>query len=510
MSREKLLKTVVEYIKRHKTYPTGPELKDLGYTRKTIDYHFGNITTLKALAYKQCTDVLFDLEQEQHNSAPRKSTKRFIITTAVLGSKVQKPFYKNIKKYCKDFNAELVVIPATENLSKTGWVLDTLLKEEVIITSDLTLNDNLFILGIKADAKTADPITGLPRIGQRNGTFISASPKQRLKYVPTSLDRLPHALMSTGAITLPGYTCSNVMTTKALYMANADHVMGAIIVELDKDNNFHFRQIQSDNEGSFIDIGNMYKDGKKSRVRPEAIVLGDWHSGSTDPKVVDCLIDLTNKIKPKRWIVHDLFDGISVNPHIFDKNITRANLLGFLNLGKDLDMVRSDLKLMSKLVDEVVVVRSNHDDFLDRYLESGFYVKEPQNHKLALQLALYKFDNKNPIEEYVGSIKNVSWLKLDESYKIAGIECGAHGHIGANGSSGSIGVMENAYGNVVYGHTHSPQILRGAWNVGTSTYLKLGYNKGSSSWVQTSCIIYPNGMRQLINFINGKYTTKDI
>ncbi len=510
MSKANILAAAVKFIKGNKNYPTTTDLGKVGVTRKAIEHHFGNMTVLKTKAYEQVPNVIFDLEQEIYKTLPNKSTKRFVITTAILGDKVDVKFLKNIRAYSKDLNAELIVIPTAVNLSKSGWLLDPELKNDVIITKDTMINSNVFILGIKSNAKTVDPITGLPRIGQRNGTFISASPKQRLKYVPTSVDKLPHALMSTGAITLPEYAHKGLMIDKASYMANHDHVMGAVILELDKDDTFHFRQIQADVDGTFIDLGTMYKNGKSSKVKPEAFVLGDWHSGEVDEVAAACWVGVTKALKVKRWVIHDGFSGNSISHHLVGKQLTLAKMSAhnLLDLRTELDGYKSDIAMMSKLVSEVIIVKSNHDDFLERYLNEGRYVVDPHNHRLALDLAAAFVDGKNPIRHYVGEKPNVMWLELDESYKIAGIELGAHGHIGANGSRGSINTMENAYGNVVYGHSHSAQILRGAWNTGTTTHLRLAYNKGSSSWTQTSCLVYHNSQRQLINVINGKYTTR--
>lgn len=60
-------------------------------------------------------------------------------------------------------------------------------------------------------------------------------------------------------------------------------------------------------------------------------------------------------------------------------------------------------------------------------------------------------------------------------------------------------------------HTHQPRIYRGAVSVGTSSLLRLSYNKGLSSWVQGVGIIYENGTFQLINIVqdkNGNYNWK--
>ena len=40
---------------------------------------------------------------------------------------------------------------------------------------------------------------------------------------------------------------------------------------------------------------------------------------------------------------------------------------------------------------------------------------------------------------------------------------------------------------------------------GTNSLLRLDYNSGPSSWLHTDCIVYANGKRSLINFIEGKW-----
>jgi hypothetical protein len=161
------------------------------------------------------------------------------------------------------------------------------------------------------------------------------------------------------------------------------------------------------------------------------------------------------------------------------------------------------------MVDEIVIVKSNHDEFLERYLQEGQYVKDPQNHRLSLMLSLKMLDGEDPlrcgVEMHGLKSSKIRWLRRDEDFKVARIQLGAHGDLGANGAKGSLRSTEAAYGNSVSGHTHSSEILRGAWQVGTSSYLKLLYNRGPSSWMHTSCLVYPNGSRQLINSINGRW-----
>ena len=517
LTKNKILKLSIELSKKYKRYPTTSEMLTVGVTRDLIRYHFGNITNLHSIIYNS-SETIFDLHRESKLNTINKNTKRFVITTAVIGADADARFLKNIKAYCKDEDAQLIVLPSVPNGS-IPFTLDPALRSAVVVMEDTMLNDNVFILGIKNNSKTSDPITGLARIGRRNGTFIAASPKQRLKYVATGIDRLAHAIMSTGAITVPSYSKA-LLVDKTSYVAHQDHVMGAIIVELDKDDTFHFRQIKADQQGSFVDLGTLYKNGRRATMAPSAFILGDWHSGETDENAAKCWKDVTVKLKVPEWVIHDGFSGNSINHHNQYKKLTLAKMADekLLSLESELKGYSKDLLDMSKLLKRVTIVKSNHDEFLDRYLQESRYVDDPQNHTISLKLASALIEGHNPIKYYMNNILglekrlgNVQWLERDEDYSIAGIQCGAHGDKGADGGRGNINSLENAYGDVVFGHIHTPQIQRGAWAVGTSSKLKLGYNQGPSSWFHTSCLIYPNGQRQLINCIgDGKWTTRKI
>jgi hypothetical protein len=118
-------------------------------------------------------------------------------------------------------------------------------------------------------------------------------------------------------------------------------------------------------------------------------------------------------------------------------------------------------------------------------------------------------DNKGVIPLYLKTlgVTNAFCLGIDDSLRVMDWELGVHGHIGANGSRGS--AMQYAQMNTknITGHTHSPLRLDGHLCVGTLTHLRVGYNKGLSSWMNTNAVIHPNGKAQLINIVNGKYTT---
>ena len=507
------------YIKLKKL-PTLSDLHREGVTERQIRNTFKSLSGLVTEAKKEFPEVFENLIDSEFLSPKNFKKikeelvgfKKFVITTAVNGCEVHQGFLESIYNYCEIHNAALIILPSNDpahNLqNKYAWDFDPVVKKHLVF-DDLRLNSNLFISCIKLGAKQIDPITGLARIGQRNGSFIYASPKQRLKYVAVGNNKMPHALMTTGALTRPDYKTTRFFSERTAYIATEDHVLGAIVVELENNNLFHFRQIQADQSGAFIDLAKKYSADSVEPCTPEAIILGDLHSGETDPVAVHCFEDLIKETKPTKIVIHDAFSGVSCNPHQMMKTIQEAK--NPLNLSDEFKTLSKDLSYISTLAKEIIVVKSNHDIFLDRYLDSGLFIQHKHNYKLCLELCLAMLDNHNPIKfalENKFDLKNkhkFTWLSRDDDYKIAGIQIAAHGDCGPNGSKGNLKGSELSYQNCVVGHSHSAEILRDSWCVGTLTYLKLNYNIGPSSWTQTSCLVYKNGSRQLINCINGKY-----
>lgn len=510
----------IQLAKKNKSHPTRSQLIEASISKSRIRNNFGNFSKLKELVkenYKQqlksvIDDDLFTKMRLNELDDTLNKYKRFVITTAVTGGVVHKGFLKSIDTYCKANNAELLILLSTDPASKNKKIIDPILQDRNIVVTDVALNNSLFLSTIKLSAKQIDPITGLSRIGQRNGSFIYASPKQRLKTVANSNTKTPHALMTTGALTKSNYQTSRYMSERTGTIAENDHIMGAIIVEIENNNTFHFRQIQANKSGHFADLGKLYTDTEINKFTPAVFSLGDWHSGETDPTAKKAWFEIIETMKIPKVIIHDGFNGKSINHHEQKNKILRAQLAmsNKLSLESELREYAKDLNELTEKC-QVVISRSNHDDFLDYYIREGKYVDDPQNYLFASKLATVMIEGKNPlryaIEELIGlkHPEKIKWLEMDEDYKIAGIEYGAHGHKGANGSKGSLKSMEQAYGSSVSGHTHVPEILRQCWSNGTSSLLKLGYNSGPSGWVHSSTLGYENGMRQLINVIKGKW-----
>ncbi len=509
---------------RHLTYG---ELAKVGFTVSAVRQHFRSMGSLRDAAktafpdaFKEVIDDLYSPKRFAALKAEVEKHKRFVITTAVVGCEVHEGFMASLKNWCCVHDAALLILTASDPASHKDEGLDPSLADELILTGNIQLNRNIFISGIQLGAKHMDPITGLGRIGQRNGSFVYASPKQRLKLIPNSNTKLPLAIMTTGAITLPDYAPAEDSknahaSLRTAYIAEHDHVIGAVIVEVENKHRFHYRQVQADEAGRFADLGKLYSPTKVTPFAPEALILGDWHAGETDPTFRRCMLDAKDSVRavcrPRTVILHDLFDGKSINHHEMKNQIRRAQLaaLNKLDLRAELHIVADDLNAMCEYFEEVIIVKSNHDEFLERYLADGGHLKDPQNTEIGCELTLAAIRGgdalRAAVEPHLKHPTKVRWLQRDEDYKVAGIQLDGHGDKGANGSRGSLRAMENAYGQSVSGHAHTPEILRGAFQVGTGCRLRQNYNRGPSSWLLSSCLLYASGSRQLVNVIENAW-----
>jgi hypothetical protein len=228
---------------------------------------------------------------------------------------------------------------------------------------------------------------------------------------------------------------------------------------------------------------------------------------------------MLDTITPKHVILHDVFDGNSISHHEMKDPFIQygKELAGTNDLGKEIEGMMVGLEVFNKF-ENVVIVRSNHDDFLDRWLKNEDWKKQPtfKNSRLYMQLSdiLLEQYGKDPyrVSGVIPCLINQRYPKFktlgrSASYKVKDWELGQHGDVGSNGSRGSLLQFRKLNTKIVVGHYHSPGRKDGAIAVGTSTKLRVGYNNGASSWLQSHVIIHNDGKAQHINFINGEFTT---
>ncbi|MEO0271660.1 MAG: hypothetical protein ABIM30_01050 [candidate division WOR-3 bacterium] len=490
---------VLEFISNNLRFPSYSEMGHMGITREFIRYHYGNITQFKEYVLKCNPSLLskFTIKKSKLQS------KLYVVTTVFAGHRVNKNFFKALKLYTKTNNAELLIIPVGID---TG-IFDPILKNECFIDREVYLNSNLQIIPFDTNITESDPISSVTRIVKKQSSLIIPSSKLRLKYIPIKKESIPRAVMTTG--TLCELT-NNSITTKRRYLGVSDMVNSAIVVRIENDEFFHFRQLLFKNN-SFVDLGKQYSNTGVKTNSNGICVLGDLHVGHTDLTFLQDAITLLKRIKIKTIFLHDVFDAYSISHHDLKKELMIGikKYSGKGSLKKELDLYVQMLDQLSKDFN-IYIVKSNHDEHLERYLIEGRFMTDYENQKLGLQLAHYIYDGKNPLQEYYlqnsksKQKQRITWLSRDSSFEFGGNELAQHGDVGANGSYASIKQLEALFGNIVFGHTHSPEIFHGAWCVGTSTKPFPFYGIGPSSWMQTFCIIYDNGGKQLINYVNGK------
>lgn len=443
-----------------------------------------------------------------------KKYNKFVITTAVMGKEINKPFVNSIRNYAKRNNALLLVLPCEDVASRGKKASPIELSPELddfkVVFKDTYINKNLCLSAIKVSAKQINSLTGLDRLAtSRNASIIIASPKVFLKYVPNMHYDIPHAIMSTGAITNNNYDTEKYMSKKVSVLAENDHTFGAVLVEVEDENIFHFRHVQASPYNSLTDMGVDYlPDGSVKNMESTVMVVGDSHVGYHDEELYWTTLKTAKDIGVSSVVLHDIFNGTSITHHDKGKGITRAIKAEENKLSLDLELkaVKNYLNNIENHDMDIYIVESNHDQHLNRYLEEGRYVSDPINYKTSLKLALAVFEKKNPLQHAIEDLLDfrsdrIHWLKEDESFNVYGVELGVHGSKGANGSRGSLQAFERGLGNCVTAHSHTACIIRNAFSVGTMSKMDMDYNKGLSNWTRTCCLVYNNGTKQLINFI---------
>jgi hypothetical protein len=479
---------------------------------------------------KWCSDNLnlkekTDIELEQYAEAKlrklNKNKKRFIVTWGQNNTAVHKGFYKNIEAYAKHIDADIHIIlgryknptSLTEEGGEDFWV------EEIDKYKDANRHNLHKYLSILSDIKiqptATNPMSGMQGVSGIN-SCIFGSPKVQMEMIPVLENNKPKMMLTTGAVTLMNYTDS-----KSGKKGEFHHTFGFCVIEIKDNETFFLRQVTADDKtGNFSDLYYRVENGSVKKIKEiEALVLGDLHCGHHDEEVLKSTFELTSHLTPKHVILHDVFDGDSISHHQMKDPFVQYSkeMQGTNDLNKEINKMMSVLDKFTRF-NNVVIVRSNHDDFLDRWLKNEDWKKQPtfKNAPLYMDLSARLLKQYGKGEQHViGVIPELIkerypkfiTLKRNASYKVKDWECGQHGDISSNGSRGSLVNFRKLNTKIIVGHYHSPGRKDGALAVGTSTKLRVGYNIGPSSWLQSHVIIHKDGRAQHISFINGKYTT---
>jgi transposase len=443
-----------------------------------------------------------------------KKKKRFIITWAQNSTDVHENFISNIEAYAKFINADIHVI-AGRYKNPTSVFTD----KEYDVWPDRILqyldagrhevHKHMWIMSdVKIQPTAVDPMTGLQGMSGIN-SCVFGSPKVQMETIPVLEGNLPKLMMTTGACTVKNYTDS-----KAGKKGEFHHTLGFVIVEIKNEDIFFSRQITATDDGNFTDLFYKVEEGNVTQIDTiAAAVLGDLHYGQHDERVLEKTLDLFKSLKPENVILHDVFDGLSINHHESKDPFIQyqREVDGTNSLKSEIESMLEGLEKFSGY--NVSIVRSNHDDFLDRWLKNTDWRKantlKNSIEYMEFSALLLKGEAPKGIIPYLINKRFPSFRTLgrSDSLVVNGWELAQHGDIGSNGSRGSLMQFRKLNTKIIVGHYHSPGRKDGALAVGTSTKLRVNYNLGPSGWLQSHVIIHHDGKAQHINFIRGEFTT---
>jgi hypothetical protein len=467
-------------------------------------------------------------------------TRRYILSACQDESLPHEAFLDNLEAYAKWFgDCEILIAGFTYNKSvfedgagrKTGKKDSPLYYHDrlkpYLSNSQIQLCDGVLFCGEMNTSPTAvRPLSGFETYtGQNWGIF--PHPKVQLEAIATAKMERPKHLMTTGCVTLPNY-----VQKKAGIKASFHHIIGAVLVEVEPDGAFYCRHIQADDDGSFYDLDRLAAGGKVTTGHNiEALNPGDIHHEKLDPDVAMSIFgydveqrktvsndNLVDWLRPKHIFMHDLSDFSARNHH----NIKDPHFLFETHKAKTAN-VESELRGCAKFLAETrrdfcktVVVQSNHDNALLRWLKTVDWRDDMENAQFYLRTQLACLNaidtgERTPIFEKVlrefspDGLEGIKFVGEDDSYLVLGIEFGMHGHLGANGSRGNLKQFSKFGRKSVTGHGHSAGWFDGALAAGVCAYLDMIYNKGPSSWSHSNVLTYQNGKRAIITEMNKKW-----
>lgn len=469
---------------------------------------------------------------------PEGKVYRYLITCAQNNTLVHPRVWDNLLLLADYYEAEILISRFTYNKAaysnkstKPGTVkstdTDTLWYDEEILpfVADhrVRLAPALEYCGEMNTLPTAvRPLSGFESYtGRHSGIF--PHPKLAMQSIPAGKGNAAKFNYTTGTITQRNY-----IQKKAGLKAQFYHTYGALLVEVDHEGYWWCRQIDAADNGEMYDLNVRISPHGKITTdnRIEGVTWGDIHEAFLDPDV-DHLAwgegGMLETLRPKFQFFHDVLDFRSRirhdvnNPHeMFWKHAH-----GYENAEAEVHSVARFLKRTQRDWCQSVVCDSNHDNMLVRWLREGDYRDDPTNAIFFLRCQLRQYEVLNQgqdldfhlLEELCRDHEvpvDVKFLRTDESFVICnkegrGVECGIHGHLGADGARGVPGSFARMGRKANTAHTHRAGIYDEIFTAGVSGLLRMRYNQGPSSWNHSHILTYANGKRVIVTMWAGAW-----
>lgn len=453
-------------------------------------------------------------------------TDILLVTSAQNESVAHKKLLQGIEKY-KEFiettfgyKVQIVVIPiryrnpttpVEDEKKKTDMWWDKTI-QPYLYYNELRFGDTI----VDAMARTV-PTAKMPLSGHEpnaNGqNYVIGSPRIHVKAMPRFKGERSYVLATTGIATYRNYSKSKVGD-----IAKIHHTYGFTVIEKRKDGICYApRPVKASDDGTFTDYKYHYDGEQIVEVNTcQAYIWGDIHHREINKGKEQASRQLMFEIAPEKIILHDVFDGSTINPHERDDLFIRK-----LKIRNGLHLIKQEVdaclgflaEIDQAFSGDVYVVQSNHDDFLDRHINNFDWRKDLHNSEGYLEYALVQ--QSADLREH-GNIfgclisrataGKVRYIKASDPLKVAGYQCGYHGDKGINGAKGSLISFKRLNSKMIHGHGHTPEMIDGVTMVGVSCNLWQYYNEsGLSSWGYADAIIHNSGKNQLLIFDEWDY-----
>ena len=435
------------------------------------------------------------------NLTEARKHKTFVITSHTNDSPIIDSFWDSLQLFCKHKDAQLLVCPIRyQNKTAMNAVDDYRWDSRIYpyaVTKDFHLHKHLVVSGHKINATTINPLSGKHALsGVKSAVY--GHPQLAMQPVGTPKDELPKIMMTTGSCNKPVYSSSEIGGKAAFH-----HSISAVIIHL-VGKKFYFTQLGFDGEGfQFLDE---YWTADGVETRHAEIVHGDSHAYYEKKEVTKSKLRIKERVNPTTQIWHDLHDQHIGSHHSTIRERVEQALVGDVSVEKE---VRLSIDYLERLGQGTknLIVGSNHNDHLDQWHGKYKVERDPYNAKFHgwLSSVVYGTD-KNCLQacfDEWGCDVHYQFLSRNKRHSVSGIDTAQHGDKGTNGARGSAKGFSITMLKTFIGHSHTPMIEKGSWQVGTSTD-GMTYANGYSTWMLTDGLIYPNGKRALITHINGK------
>ena len=419
---------------------------------------------------------------------------RYVLTCAQNNTYIDETALKCLLTFCEVNNARLLVARITYN--KNGFAQPDINNDSelwydekikpYLVQGHISLDDKVHFLADSNIIPTAkNPLSGFDSATSAGIHVIVPHVKIALEVVAALKNSPVKIMASTGAITKRNYIMRKAGATAAL-----SHNIGALFVGIGYDTTI--RQLEIMPEYDYLyDYDTIYcANGSHRKItlgEVQALQPGDIHAEKMTEENLTAIKQLIRDLKPANLIAHDLLDFSTQNHHNI-KDCTHQHKQVLLG-----NTVENDIHTMTRIIDDLldtityynengrlIVVESNHDLALLTWLKNADFKTDSVNAitYLRCMLALYEHqqitcgDDLNMLEWAYRNIgegnynENILFNRVDESCIIAGVEMGAHGHNGANGSKGTPEQFRKLVIPINTGHTHSPSIKGKVYTAG--------------------------------------------